>query len=172
MTKKRPFSSDYGGKRVVNPDDAKRLDANVLMAQYRTHGTLPSVRAHQPLYGDFTSDTLDLQRATEMVQQAEDRFAELPASVRTAAENNPVKFLQMFDDPDQRDMLLEAGLKLHDENGLPITPTPKTPPSELSPPPESGSGAESPRYVTHNHDAKAEPSTEPKPELSTPKPTS
>ena len=110
--------------RDISLEDAKASDANVLMAQYRKNGTLPAVKMHQPLEGDFTGPR-DLQTAIEQVQIAEDRFAELPADVRTAADNDPVKFLEMFEDESQRALLESAGL---------ITPKPEEPVPEPSPP--------------------------------------
>lgn len=114
----------------ANPDDAAGVNINTLVAQYRKNGTMPQVNLRNPLYGDFTGPQ-DLHRAMEHVQAAQDRFAELPADVRSAADNDPVKFLELFEDPAQRALLEEAGLI--------INPTPEPSPSPISEPlPEGG----------------------------------
>ena len=120
-------------KSPVQIEEARQADGNVLLAQYRKHGTLPTVTTHNPLYGDFTGPG-DLQAQIERVQDAHERFREFPASVRTAADNDPVRFLEMFDDPEQRAMLQDAGLQILD-----------TPPDTMNPlPSEGGEGEEEP----------------------------
>lgn len=116
-------------KGGANQADAKAADINVIVAQYKKNGTLPMVARSNPLYGDFTFPE-DLHLMREAVHQAEDRFDDLPADVRTAAQNDWVRFLQMFDDPDEQKILEQAGLQLTD-NPIPNN----SPPPEETPPP-------------------------------------
>lgn len=118
----------------ANPDDAKATDVNLIVAQYRRSGTMPAVTPMKPLYGDF-SGPQDLQYAQENLQLVQDRFAELPADIRTASNNDPVQFLAMFEDPDQREALIEAGLIISNTPNPPITPPEPTPPIPPTTPP-------------------------------------
>lgn len=126
----------FSGKSRVSVDEARAADVNNLMAQYRKHGTMPAVSLHNPLYGDF-SGPQDLQSQLEAVQAAYDVFNELPASVRTAADNDPVRFLEMFDNPDERVMLEDAGLQVFD---TPLSKTDTQPPA--SPTGKEAAGSE------------------------------
>ena len=117
-------------RNKVSLEDARASDANILMAQYRRNGTLPRVNAARPLYGNFTGPT-DLAQQIEFVEAARERFEQLPASVRTSCDNDPVEFLRMFDDPDERVVLEEAGLLISDE------PDTFFQNSESSPPPQT-----------------------------------
>lgn len=101
------FLNTDGG---TNPDDAKGTNLNTLVAQYRKNGTMPNVYVQQPLAPSDLVEPRSLHEAIEQSQAAFDRFNELPADVRTAAENDPVRFLEMFNDPTQRDLLESAGL--------------------------------------------------------------
>lgn len=93
----------------ANQDDAAGADINTIVAQYKRHGTLPAVQLRNPLYGDFTLPE-DIHGAREAMLQAEERFAELPASVRTDANNDWVTFLEMFNTDEGRQSLSDHGL--------------------------------------------------------------
>lgn len=116
----------------ANQDDLAAADIHKIVAQYERHGTLPVVHQSQPLYGDFTFSE-DLHDVREAHLQAEERFMELPSSVRTAAGNDWVRFLEMFEDPASRDLLIEAGLVVDtsplpaQEAAIPQPPAPSTP---------------------------------------------
>lgn len=115
----------------ANQDDREGADINAIVGQYRRSGTLPAVQLQNPLFGDFTFSN-DLMDQREAMEKAEDRFAELPAAVRTAAENDYVKFLAMFEDPTQLEFLKEQGLVVVDP-ALP-TPDPAPAPPPADPP--------------------------------------
>lgn len=112
-----------GGPGGASPDDSHATDVNALVAQYRKNGTLPTVYVGTPLYGDFTGPT-DLQEQMERVYAAEDRFNQLPAAVRKASDNDPVKFLALLETPDGVATLKAAGLILSDD---PMSDTPESP---------------------------------------------
>ena len=97
--------------RGASTADAKGADINLIVAQYKKSGTLPRVAMSNPLYGDFTFPE-DLHLMREAVERAEDRFMDLPADVRAAADNDWVEFMRMFDDPSRRPVLEAAGLIL------------------------------------------------------------
>lgn len=114
--------------------DAKGANINTIVAQYKKHGTLPAVHRSNPLYGDFTFPE-DIHEMREAVYAAEDRFSNLPASVRTLCENDWVIFLDLFADPVQRSRLVEAGLQILDPTTQTTPTLPEPPPEEPSNPP-------------------------------------
>lgn len=93
----------------ANQADAKGTNINSLIAQYKRNGTFPAVHQHNPLWGDFTFPE-DIHSIREAVHQAEDRFMELPADVRTVCNNDWVEFLERFKSENGRATLEEAGL--------------------------------------------------------------
>lgn len=119
-------------EKGANPDDAPGTDINSIVAQYRRNGTLPAVPQNNPLYGDFTGPQ-DLHDAQIQIQRAQERFAELPSDIRTAADNDEVRFLEMFGDPEQLPLLENAGLVVIKPDPNP-TPTPSETPDTPSPP--------------------------------------
>lgn len=86
-------------------------DINKIIARYQANGTPMSVNQRQPLYGDFTNAE-DLHSSMNRTQAAQEHFMTLPASVRAAAQNSPVEFLRMFEDPAEAQKLVDAGLEL------------------------------------------------------------
>ena len=141
-----------GGEALTNQSDAAGTDINVIVAQYKKNGTMPNVYVGDPLWGDFTAPD-DLQSCYERWQGAVDKFNELPASVRNASNNDPVTFLRMFDDPDQRALLEGAGLIVDQEPNEANQPIPNSTSEGVAPgnevterssPPEGGSGGSLP----------------------------
>lgn len=121
-TRRSILKTDRSGG--ANQADAAGTDINKIVAQHKAHGTLPAVQQRNPLYGDFTFPE-DIHSMREAVDQAEDRFMQLPAAVRTAAGNDWVNFETLFRDPEQRELLINAGLII-----APTDPTPPQPTSD------------------------------------------
>lgn len=123
----------------ANPADAAGVNINKIMAAFRKNGTLPNVANNNPLFGDFTFPE-DIHSMREAVHQAEDRFMELPADVRTVCDNDWVEFITKFQTPEGREQLSTAGLNIL--NTPPIEPAPisntpaPTPPIEPDPEPD------------------------------------
>jgi len=129
----------YDGSRVrpvveCNPDEGRTrqserdsTDINRMVAQYRRTGVFPVAQRA----GEFLDvvGTGDLHLMLRTVQAAGDAFMQLPAKVRSAFDNDPVRLVQAFDDPGQRDLLQELGLV--------EAPVPPKPVTETKPPPES-----------------------------------
>lgn len=108
-----------------------QCDINVIVEKHRRTGLITHVNNRTPLYGDFSKAT-DLQSAIERVHAAEDSFDALPSGVRAAAENSPVRFLEMLDNPAEVELLEKAGLTL-DEKSPPASKPPVREPAEPEP---------------------------------------
>lgn len=124
----RSVTRELTGKGA-NPDDSGLADLNKIMANYRRSGTIPNVGLRNPLYGDFTGPQ-DLATALDQVETALQRFNDLPSPIRDAAGGDPVQFLDMFNDPAQREILITHGLIVETNNERPTNENP----SQNSPP--------------------------------------
>lgn len=86
-------------------------DINVLMKRFGVTGKMP-MPSMLPFYGDF-SQVGDFHGSMQMVRQAQEAFALLPASVRAKFHNSPselVQFLHSEMSPEQLKEARELGL--------------------------------------------------------------
>lgn len=79
-------------------------------------------------YGDFTTAPTSLRDALDIVNQAEDAFMSLPASVRRRFSNNPLNLWEWIQDPAHAEEAVE--MKLLSRIPVP-TPTEVNPPTPL-----------------------------------------
>lgn len=84
-------------------------DINVLMATYERTGALPPMRSGEPQYLDV-SNVPDLQEALSVVAAAEAAFMRLPAKVRKEFDNDPVKFVEYAENPENLEQMRTWGL--------------------------------------------------------------
>lgn len=95
-------------------------DVNNVVRRYATTGMLSHVSPRQPTYGDF-SVVRSFEEAIELTAQIGDQFAELPSVVRAAADNDPLRFLEMLTNQIGVQTLMDAGLKF-DQAEVPASP--------------------------------------------------
>lgn len=81
---------------------------NVLLERYQKTGLLPDMR-QDGVYGDF-ADVPTYLEALTIVQQAQEAFEKLPASVRDRFGNSPEKFLEFTSDERNADEMVRLGL--------------------------------------------------------------
>lgn len=92
----------------TDPSFATELDINNIMDRYQKTGIIP--QANQPLqYMDTTSFT-SFQEAQNTVLQAQQKFAQYPAELRAAMQNDPAQATQFLSDPKNYDLLKKHGL--------------------------------------------------------------
>lgn len=99
---------------------------NLIVERHLSTGFWTHVNPVLPAYGDFSLAS-DLADSIAAVRLATDSFDELPGSVRAAAQNNPVQFLEMVANEEGYATLLAAG--------LPTDPVPEPPAGPIAPPP-------------------------------------
>ena len=119
-----------------------QCDINLIMKRYVKTGLIEHSRRFSGEYAFATG--LEFQEALELIRQAEEMFAELPATVRREFDNRPDQFLAFVQDPANGRRLEELGLIEHQGKGIPPAvpePTPADPgdkpgkKSETTPPP-------------------------------------
>lgn len=101
----------------------KECDINNVMSHYEKTGILTHVREGQPHYGDFEGAD-DYHSAMNRILEAQDAFMAIPSQIRAQFANDPGKFLEFAQDPDNHDQMVEMGL---------INPTSSTPPETPQP---------------------------------------
>lgn len=100
---------DCGPDSRTHQSMAADADINTIVGRYRKSGILPDQKVPDLQYGDFT-EAKDLHGSMMAVQEAREDFMELNSKIRSACDNDPVKFLEMCADPDRVDELRELGL--------------------------------------------------------------
>lgn len=114
-----PFQTAFGKHRVVNTDTgslsmtdpsfADECDINFLMSKYQSSELIPHVTRYQGQYADF-SDSIDYLTAQNIILEANDAFASLPAHIRNRFDNDPAQFLDFVHDPNSREEMKALGL--------------------------------------------------------------
>lgn len=106
-------------------------DINNILTQYKPHEIVNMINAAAATgrYLDLP-DSVDLQEAFAVVEQAQGAFASLPATVRDRFHNNPQAFLAFVENPDNADELVRLGLR----EAPPAQPADDPPPAPPEPP--------------------------------------
>jgi phage internal scaffolding protein len=103
-------SIDFTGTYSVTEQSHKdECDIHKILNQYKRTGILTHIQKQQPLYMDLP-EAAELQQSYEIIRDAHDAFAALPASVRDRFKNDPKAFLGAFADPSMQDELRGLGL--------------------------------------------------------------
>ncbi len=120
-----------GGPQLTKLAEQDSTDINLIMDSWiGTGGAVPGrLNPAVGRYGDFSSG-LDYWSALTAVRQAEMDFAALPPKIRNHVDNDPGKFLDLFDDPAKRDELVELGLVAPLEAKPVEVAPPKAPPKD------------------------------------------
>ncbi|WNK13808.1 MAG: internal scaffolding protein [Microvirus sp.] len=118
-------------------------DINTIMGQYLRTGVLPP--NYDPNSGQYIDATgFEYQAAMELVASANSMFHNLPSALRARFDNDPSKFLNYVENPDNAAGLAAMGLKRASESdargGDGQATTPQTPPAKTSPTPLPASG--------------------------------
>lgn len=82
-------------------------DINVIIRKYLRTGELPGLR--EGVYADLSGLT-GLQDAIQVVRDADLAFSALPADVRSAFDNDPVRLVQEAHDESKREKFEKLGL--------------------------------------------------------------
>jgi len=81
-------------------------DVNNIIAKHARMGTLSHLEQWGGQYGDLTG--FDFQTAQNQIAKANSMFEKLPARVRNEFRNDPARFFEFVNDPENRDNLAEV----------------------------------------------------------------
>jgi len=130
-----PYSKKLRVSHTFNPDldvtdqsQQKDCDINEIMARYISTGLLDFVNQHQPQYGDATG--FEFHEMQNRIVEAKNMFSDLPATIRDRFANDPAKFLEFFNNPENAHEAAKMGLLSPESSKAILNPTPKqeTPP--------------------------------------------
>lgn len=93
-------------RQEMSPD----CDINVIMARYERTGLVPTNLNAAPTYLDLTQTPPDLMTALNMINDADDAFMRLPATVRKEFDNDAMRFVEYASDGNNIEQLREWGL--------------------------------------------------------------
>lgn len=96
-------------------------DINTILKRFGVTGRLP-LTAKQPLVGDF-SDIGDFQTALQAVEDANDNFMQLPASVRARFGHSPRQFVEFCVNPANIEEVRALKLAPQAKPAIPSEPT-------------------------------------------------
>jgi len=121
------------GKSRTKQAMREESDMNIIMARYEKTGLLDHANEYGPRYAAMPSQT-DFHEAMNLVTEAQQMFADLPAGARSQFENDPAKFLDFMADPEKFEEQIEMGLRERAQPAvepvldIPVPPVPETPP--------------------------------------------
>lgn len=124
------FATINNEPSLTQQSDAADADINVIMQRFGATGQLPSVVVPGK-YGDFTN-VVDFREAQEIIREANEAFLTVPAKVREQFGNDPSRFFEFVNDPDNIDQLEAMGLAKRKE---PPQEGPNDEISRFTPPP-------------------------------------
>lgn len=118
--KKNHFRSAYDVgnldySELHNPEHAlteqshkSSCDINLILAQFIETGLMPNIKNPNPQYGDVSD--INFQDIQNQLATAKTLFEELPEHVKGQFDNEPFKFLQFAENPDNAQALIDMGL--------------------------------------------------------------
>jgi len=88
----------------------KACDVNSIMARFQKTGVIDHHAKHGLHYGEVPA--IDYREAMEIVANSNSMFAELPSKARQYFDNDPAKFLEYTENPENHKKLAELDLGL------------------------------------------------------------
>lgn len=87
----------------------KECDVNSIMEKYRKTGMMTHVRSTSPSVGDFSAYG-DFKTNLDLVRNAADEFAALPAHIRKRFNNDPANLIEFVYNDENREEAEKLGL--------------------------------------------------------------
>ena len=111
----------FADELITKQEFKDECDVVRIMRRYREGSAMPSFASRLPVYADVAS-VPDFLEAQQLVRDAEEQFASLPAEVRSRFGHDPVQLLAFLNDQANDDEARRLGL---------VEPVPeKAPPKE------------------------------------------
>lgn len=98
-----------GDREMTKQSHKDECDIHKILRQYQRTGILSHISAQSAQFVDLP-DSVDYQESVHILMRAEEAFSALPSQVRSSFDNDPLKFLQAFNDPGQEGRLRDLGL--------------------------------------------------------------
>lgn len=105
--------------------DKDATDINRIMARYHRDGIIDHVAKYAPRYADLSTAPTYLE-AMQRIQEADEMFMSLPASIRSEFSNSPSQFLDFVTNPKNAEKMQQMGLLAKNEPAAQPVPTADT----------------------------------------------
>lgn len=112
----KPVVDFEGDKGFTVQGDRDESDINKIIARFEKGGTSTRINAREPFYGDV-SEIGDLAHCMQKVLAAEELFMTYEAKVRERFENDPVKFVEFFENSANLPEAISLGLAVKRPEG-------------------------------------------------------
>ena len=128
----KPVRKHFTKPSLTKQASKDECDINKIMAKQQKTGLTAHVSKHQGYYGDFMAAT-DYHSAMNQILAAGEAFNSVPAEIRAQFDNDPGKFLEFCQNPENEEPMRELGLLpakvQEDPSTLDPAPTPPQPAS-------------------------------------------
>ena len=114
----KAFKTPDHGQTLTRQSHKAECDINNIMKRYQKDGVITHFNKFGKNYGDATGN--DFTEAMQIIAKGKSMFEELPSSARSRFDNDPAKFLDFVNDPENLDEMRELGLA----RGVPENPAP------------------------------------------------
>lgn len=110
------------GPSLTVQSEQDSADINTIVKNFGITGEVP-VSKRVPLLLDI-DDVIDYRYCVDTVKAAELSFSGMPANVRNRFDNDPVRFVEFFGDPKNRDEAISLGLIPKPPEAAPVPAVP------------------------------------------------
>ena len=121
------------GKGLTEQAHKRETDMNYILRDYYKTGLIKHAAKNQGRYDDISP--VDFREAMEVVANSKSMFEELPANMRKQFDNQPDKFLEFVQNPDNKDQMQKMGI-LKGNDGIDISGAPTVAPQPIERAPE------------------------------------
>lgn len=120
---------DYSGG-LTKQSFKDSTDINKILGAYSKTGVISHLNKFEPRYGDYAN--FDFFEAQLVINSGNDIFNALPSEVRREFDQDPTKFFDFVNDPENKDRLAELFPELAEKGDYLPDLSSKTPPGELA----------------------------------------
>lgn len=97
-----------GTEVLTRQEFVSQVNISNIIKKYVRNGVNPFCITQDAKYGDFTNIP-SYQEALELVCAAEDHFLRFPADVRAMFDNDPGKYIDFLNNPENREKAIQLG---------------------------------------------------------------
>lgn len=126
--RRRVAISDFD-ETLTEQSHSKHCNIGNILNKYKKTGMLTHVNSMQGRYEDFPN-SVDFHAMQNVIANAKSMFESIPSHIRSMFDNDPSKFLDFAQNPENREEMLDLGFS--DEH-LPAAVEPPTVPGEETP---------------------------------------
>ena len=134
------YVTEVTGRSMTKQAHKGECDINNILKKFRDQGVITHRNTFEGNYGDFTEVPLSYHDAMNQVREADEMFQSIPAHVRAEFQNDPGKFLEFVQNPQNAQKMYDLGLSNSPPAKQEAAEPPQTEPEAKSPASPEASG--------------------------------